>query len=249
MEIKIELTTKPQLPAGYSLYQYGDDFQTLGGARACASGGCPAVAVLPDEREAKPDTIFSEQWQYYVYAINLGMSLSAIIAVMGTGKALFNNTGFGEPGVDFANYLTRNHLEAGPPRLDKLRTFNLSTHALKDVGNGKLLLLTMDGNKLPPLKPGKSYPRNKEEVNPDDYLYMPYTHRWLFMDCTNVRWKVTETGKFLAYGPWANGLVRPWTGDNLMHTFFPLVSRFINYCPATEWNKVTGEFPSPFRQP
>lgn len=235
-----------KLPEGYSLYQYGDDFQCLGGARVCASGGCPAVMVLPDERTAGPDTEFTEQWQYYVYAINKGMSDSAIIAIMGIAKALFNRQGFGGS-EDLNNYISGKTGFAKNPKLDKLRTFALNTHALKPVGD-KLLLLTMDGNKNPPLKPGKSYPRSLSEVNPDDYLYLPKTHRHLFLDCTNVKWNPSPNGQFLAYGPWANGIVRDWIGDNNIHTFFPLVSIRENYCLPWEWNKVT-KFPSPFRQP
>lgn len=240
-------TRQAALPTGYSLYQYGDDFQCLGSARSCASGGCPAVMVLPDERTAAPDTIFTEQWQYYVYAINMGMNESAIIALMGDAKALFNNTGFGNPDKPVNNYISGKTGYAKDPRLDKLRTFALNTHALKRSGD-KLLLLTMDGTKNPPLKPGRSYPRSKAEINPDDYLYLPETHRYLFLDCTNVRWKPSTSGQFLAYGPFANGLVRPWIGDGKIHSFMPLVSTRLNYCPTNEWNLVTGEFPSPFRQ-
>lgn len=220
----------------------GDDYQVFGGPRECASGGCPAVVTLPDERTSRPDTEFEAQWQYYVYAINKGMSLNAIIALMGSGKALFN-TGKGIP--PRRNALTGNMGNGIWPRLDKLRTFGLNTHALKNLGNDTLQLLTMDGNNYPLLKAGKSYPRNLSQVNPDDYFYMPQTHRWLFLDCTNVKLKL---GGKLDYGPFAHGLIRDWIGDNTPHSFFPLVSKYTNICPAREWNLVTGEFPSPFRQ-
>ncbi len=235
------------LPAGYSLYQMGDDFQALGGARACAVGGCPAVVPLPDERTAGPDTIFTEQWQYYVYAINMGMTMSSIIALMGDGKALFNNTGFGNPDKPVNNYLT-GRMGDKDPRLDKLRSFCLNTHAFIPVGD-KLQLLTMNGSINPPLKPGRTYPSSVAEINPDDYLYLPQTHRWLFLDCSNVKWKKVDLeGNFLAYGPFDNGIQRAWIGDGKMHSFFPLVSTRINYCPAGDWNRVV-RFPSPFRQP
>ena len=241
----IELESKPieatPLPDGYSLYQYGDDFQVMGGARGCAYGGCPGVMPLPDERSAGPDTIFSKQWQFYVYAINLGMSLNAIIVLMGDSKALFNNTGFGGS-EQFNNYLTGNIGYPKDPRLDKLRTFGLNTHACKPVEGG-LQLLTMDGTKNPALKPGKTYPNSLQEINPEDYLYLPKTHRWLFLDCNNVKWKPDGS---LGYGPFANGILRDWLPDNRIHSFFPLVSTRINICPISDWNKVTS-FPSPFR--
>jgi len=229
------------LPSGYSLYQLGDDFQILGEARECASGGCPAIVVLQD----KPDTVFSKNWQLFLYAINIGMQIGSIISLMGDAKALMNTTeGNG------ANYITNGNLDKPDPNLDKLRGFALDTYAGKSDGVN-LRLLTMDGSQSPPMKTnpftGKPYPYpgNIGEVDTSHYLYHPSTHRYMFLDCKNVQWKLNP--KRLAYGPFDKGVIRSYIPDNEIHTFFPLVSRFGIIIPLKFANKVST-FPSPFRR-
>src|SRR3990172_624189 len=89
------------LPPGYFLAQIGEHQQ--------ASSGNPAVIVLYDA----PDTIFDQQWQYFVYAANKAMQLNSIIALMGDSKWGFNNGhGFGGD-EQLNNYLTN---DVGHPR-------------------------------------------------------------------------------------------------------------------------------------
>src|SRR5690242_21489944 len=98
LHIRIAVREQADLPVGYSLYQYGDDLQVYGMLRGCAYGsgdntsGCPAVQTLKNDY----DTEFTEQWQYFLYACNLGMSLGAIVSLMGDEKALMNKTGLRE---------------------------------------------------------------------------------------------------------------------------------------------------------
>jgi len=275
--IQVTITRKPGVitppPSSVQLYQY----RTVGEPRGCASLGCPAVQVLQDA----PDTILTRQWQYYLYAINLGMSMNAIIALMGDSKALLNNTGIGSD-PPRANYLTGNNLTQSPPRLDKLRTFSLNTHtgveayrltfALKNIvaavrglvarsnsfmqvrqsiasltTNNALIVKTMDGSNLPPLKPGATYPNSVAQINPDDYLIMPQTDHEVFLDCNNVR---TKPGGVYSIAPFANGLVRPWLDDE-PHSFFPLASKFSEIMsPLLNWIKISlgSPFPSAFRR-
>lgn len=225
----------PVLPI--PLFQYRSDVEVLGSVRDCASGGCPAVMVLNDQ----PDTVFDKQWQFFEYAINPGMSLNAIIALMGDQKALMNNTGFGDEGDPRANYLTGNNLSSPLPRLDKLRTFGWNTHT-GTVEGEYLVVKTFDGTKPPPLKSGRVYPETLADVKLDDYLITPQTNLEMFLDCSNVKWKA-DGGAW--YGPFANGAIRDWLGDGRIHSFFPLVSRYRVLSPLKNWKRVSV-FPSAF---
>lgn len=223
---------EPPITETIHLFQYGDDYQVFGEVRDCAVAGCPAVMVLQD----KPDTVFDQQWQYFLYAINKGMTLGAIAACLGDTKALTNAR------EDKANYISGMNLDKAPPNLDKLRTFALNTHAGRVEGN-MLRVTTLDGNNPPPLNPGWSYPRSLEEVDLRAYKYIPQNHRYLFLDCTNIK---SQSGGGYKIGPWANGLERAWIGDGRPHTFFPLVSRYPILTPLSHWRAVTS-FPSPFK--
>lgn len=229
------------LPPGYVLAQYGEDEQVLGGIRACASGGCPAVMVLNDA----PDTIFTKQWQYFVYAINPGMSLAAVVALMGDAKALFNNTGFGS-GTEFNNYLTGNINRGRDPRLDKLRTFARATHAVMDYDDTRYKVLTFDGNKPPPLVDGATYPNTLAEVRLDIYKYTPQRAPWMFMACNNIK---NKPGGLTSISPFANGAYYPWTvTPNEQFSFFPLVSWLPTVLsPKRNWNKVAS-VQNPYRR-
>jgi hypothetical protein len=239
--IKISLTTKSSsLPEGYSLYQCGEDIQVLGGVRGCASIGCPAVMLLQDA----PDTIFTDQWMYYLYAINIKMNIAAVQALAGCRKALMNPSGVGDP-CSRRNVLGGGDLDQPYPRLDKLRTFSRNTHACREFDADTLQILTMDGNKEPTLKPGRSYPRNTGEVNPDDYLYHPKTHPYLFLVCNNIR---TKPGNETSVFPFANGALYDWFPYNEPVSFFPLVSKFGTILSSKRnWNKVS-KYENPYRR-
>jgi hypothetical protein len=226
----------------------------------------------------RSDTEFTRDWQFAFYGWNKGMDLSALIATLSKSKALFNSGGLSDDSDPRANYLSGKNLSYRPPKMDKLRGFNLDTHTGTEVYSltvaiqslftalkrrsftflrrsiakftsaNALRLTTFDGNQPPPLNPGWSQPKTLEEVDIRAYAITPATHRWMFLDCKNVRWKAPAGApKFLGYGPWANGLVRDWLGDGKMHTFFPLVSKYEIITPLSWWKRVDS-FPSPFRQ-
>lgn len=224
------------------LYQHVDDIGRWGAVRGCAYTGCPAVMVLIDA----PDTILTKDWQLYLVAINFGMPLNNIVSLMGDQKALTN-----DKEGDKANFIMEENLDGELPRLDKLRTFALNTHAGWDDGVYQYTV-AMNGKEPPEMKinpnTGLPYPRpnHVSEIVPEHYKYLPHTHRHLFLDCNNVK---VKADKSIGYGPFDNGIERPWIGDKRMHTFFPFVSReTIIRTPLWRWKKLPlgSAFPSPF---
>lgn len=233
----IEEVMEEEIPP-VQLYQYREDVEALGELRGCAYTGCPAVMVLRGD----PDTILTEQWQYFIYAINKGMSINAIASLLGNQKAITN----APEGQHEKNYISGENMDGELPRLPKLLTFSRNVHACTEV-NGMLKVKTFDGNLPPPLKVGRSYPRSLAEVNPDDYLIMPKYHREMFLVCNNV--KATSGGSIVF--PFAHGITRDWIGDNNIYTFFPLVSWYKDILtPPSKWIKLptNSPFPSPYRR-
>lgn len=231
------------LPSGQAYFFHNEDINTDifdWEVRSCASQGCPAVMLLHDA----PDTIFDRQWQYYLAAINGGMSLNAIWSLLGHTKALTND----DPSEPLRNYLQGEDLDAAEcPRLDKLRTFSRNTHMAKQEPDGRWSLVTMDGNQPPAREPGLGYPARLEDARLEDYLYTPQSHPHLFLVCNNVRVKLgNQTSVF----PFDGGVVQSWTGNDDPYTFFPLVSRFKVYLNLLNWTQLdVGQVPpSPFRR-
>lgn len=231
-------------PLTYGFYMHREDKETTiydFSVRPCAAGGCPAVMLVRDQS----DTEFTKQWQYFLYAINKGMSLAAIMSLMGRAKALFNNGGLSEDDDPRQNWLTGKNLTYKPPKMDKLRTFSRNTHAGTDDGR-YLTLITFDGNRPPPLKPGKVYPQTLAQVNPDDYLYGPWNASHLFLKCNNIR---NKSGGQTSIFPFDNGIPRSWEPDREIYTYFPFVSNFKIVVPLTNWRKLApGERVSPYRR-
>lgn len=230
-------------------YQVVDDYGIWGRPRDCAYGGCPGVAVMIDD----PDTFFDLHWQMYLVAINQGMRLNNISGLMGSETALMNKTGVGN---NRKNYILHEDLNAPDnPRLDKLRSFCLNTHAGHDDGIN-VYLDHFDGNNLPPMAidplTGKEFsrPRTVEEIIPEHYLILPSMpkYRHLFLDCNTVKWKVDTST--LEYGWFTYGIQRDWIGDNLPHSFFPFVSEKKDVIVSLKKFKklpLGSAFPSPFR--
>lgn len=236
------------IPDGYFLAQLGDDYAIWGSPQERAFGGNPAVVpLILDDRN---DTFFTKDWQFYLVAINweiyITLGDSSILALMGGTKAFMNGTGIGDGRND---YITGKTDRIKDPATDKFRSMCLNTHLCKEVG-GMYVPLALDGNKPPPMKPGKPRPRTLEEIIPSDYLYHPKTHPWFFLDCNNVKWKPDT--RTLDYGPFDKGATRDWMTDGIQHTFFPFVtSRYPNTpTPKSWWRKLKdGEkIPSAFRR-
>lgn len=83
--------------------------------------------------------------------------------------------------------------------------------------NNVLNVWTFDSRQPPPLKPGRTYPRRVEEMDPDDYLYMPERDREKFL-IANIVNKAGEVVQF------PRGGLYPWTGDHTPYSFMPHIS-------------------------
>ena len=235
---KIQPTTLPA-PARPPLWMHQEDQQVFGSLRDCAlGGGCPAVFTLLEPNLKVPLT---RDWQYYIRAINPGMSPARVAAIFGYFRAFCNGTGLGDPDDPRANFLQNEDLLAPFPQFDKDRTCSRSVMT-GTVDGSFLLAQTFDGNIRPPLKPGRTYPAKLADVDLDDYLYAPRTHPWLFFSA-NI---VGERGQVV---PFPNGAVYAWTGDGAPRTFLPHVSRHQVRYPLSRLRKLTEAepVPSPYR--
>ena len=226
--VNVSVETAPSIPP---LWMQREDRDVFGSVRSCAS--CPAVFILKDDPHAAMD----EQWQYYLRAINHAMDLEDVYLLLDYRLAFANGTGFRKEGSPKADYFHRRDLDQKPPSLDKVRTCsrNIMTGvpqyslaqaiqtaivnwSLKELTTPQVLnVTTFDSRTPPPLKPGRSYPSRVEDVNPDDYLYLPQTHPWMFA-VANIVNKAGEVVQFPRGGLYA------WTGDHTPYSFLPLVS-------------------------
>jgi hypothetical protein len=235
--MKIDIVFKQNKP----LYQLQDDFAVFGEGRPCANGGCPAVVPFLDD---PPDVELDRNWQYYLIAINHGMTLSSISRLLHYTTAFTNRIGTGNKGDPRRNYVLGESLDAPKnPYTDKFRSCNLNTHIGWDDGTW-MYPLAMDGELPPPLKPNKKYPRSIQEITPSDYLITPWDNPEMFVVCNNVSWKVGP--KRLAYGPFAHGLKRSYRDDNI-YTFFPFVTTYKNVRTPLHWWKKVPAVQNPYR--
>jgi hypothetical protein len=223
---------------GLSLWQHKHDVE-LGGVRWVvdpdnldALNGAPEVFPMLDRPMA-----ITRQWQYYCRAINYGMSIQHVSALFGTSKAFTNGNGWNhnEPR---ANWLLVENLNSPLPKFSKVYTCGGSL--LTGVVSGTdLIVRVMDGTQEPPLKPGRTYPQNVEQIDPDDYAFMPRTHPWMFLVATNVK----GTGTVF---PFANGGIYPWRENGgRQYTFLPHVSNFEVRYPLFRLNRLPDGAPIP----
>jgi len=231
MILPISVTVSVETPARPPLWMIKEDVDLFGSVRPCAP--CPAVVVLKDD----PHAAIDEQWQYYLRAINYAMDLEDVYLLLDYRLAFANGTGFRKDGSPKADYFHRRDLDAKMPSLDKVRTcsrncitgaesYSLAQAIRTAVAdwslsglttNNVLKVTTFDSRMPPPLKPGKSYPGRVEDVHPDDYLYLPQTHPWMFA-VANIVNKAGEVVQFPRGGLYA------WTGDHTPYSFLPLIS-------------------------
>jgi hypothetical protein len=225
------MTTPDTTPTNsIPLWQHKDDEGALGEIRNCAP--CPAVFVL-QESVVK----VTKEWQFFIRAINPGMTIKQIVALFDPHKAFTNRA----TDDDRKNYLEGKHMDCEELTFDKVRTCALSV--LTGAVNGEMLnVVVMDGNKPPPLKPGRSQPQKVAEIKLDDYLYTPQTHRHLFFAANIVR----ADGKI---NPFPNGAVYSWTGDGKPYTWLPHVSRFSVQYPLSNLTQLPAgpSIPSPYQ--
>lgn len=209
-----------------------------GRLRSCAAEGCPAVFTL---LEPPLKVRLTRDWMFYIRAINNTMRLEHVSAIFGNTKAFTNHP----RAARFADYLLGEDLNQADNFFDKDRTCSRSVLTGRVEGN-YLVLSTFDGNKPPPLKPGRRYPQRVADIHIDDYLYNPRDHRWLFFAANNVKVKAGDTSSI---SPFDHGGIYDWTGDGRMYTWLPHVTRHTIYYPVSRLRKLRADepIPSPYR--
>jgi N-acetylmuramoyl-L-alanine amidase len=198
----------------------------------------PEVYTLDDR-----GMTITKQWQFFIYAINFHMDIKKISAVFGTRRAFTNKKGFPSNPNDppRADWFIGENLSAPNPEFDRTRTCARSVMTGTVVGD-KLRVKMLDGNLPPPLKEGRTYPETIKDVDPDDYLYMPWTHRYYFFAANTVDER-GETSPFPKGGKY-----KELIGDDRMYTWLPHVSKFPILYPLAKLEPVpAGEpIPSPY---
>lgn len=225
---------RPQRPQ--QLYMHAEDAAIFGVVRGNAP--CPAVFWLV-ENQMK----ITREWQYYLIAINRGMALQYVSHLLNNSVAYCNGHGFpADPGeAPYKNYILNEDLDAPDlPAFNKVFTHARACHVGTEVtaasGNKFLLVEAMDGTRPPLLKPGYRQPAKISEINPDAYVFTPWTHRHLFSISNNV----TDRGKLF---PFDNGARYSWMGDSWLYTFMPLVSKVPVLSPLNHWVKLPAGRP------
>lgn len=249
------------VPEGYSIYQLGEDPQLYGKIRDEAADGCPGIFLQDSVVWKAVDTWFTEQWQYYMYAANRGMLFNHVSNLMGTWKFMMNGTGIGDDGDPRRNFISDNPREevivSAPkdPRLDKYRMMIRNSYACKPYDTKYLQVWTQNGNVVPMMKSGKSYPRTIQDVvngkvTIDDYAYPPEYFLFAWHVCNNLRNNKGSVNN-TTISPFAHGLNYSWTpSPNEIYTFFPNVSVKSRILIERRFmNKVEGDtYPNPYRR-
>lgn len=101
-------------------YMQKEDRDVFGSIRTCAP--CPAIFVMKDDQHAK----MTQQWQYYLRAINYNMTLENVYLLLDWKLAFANRTGFRNPDSPKADFFHNRDLSFPDPSLDKVRTTSRS---------------------------------------------------------------------------------------------------------------------------
>ena len=164
---------------------------------------------------------FTQQWQYYLWAINYKMTPAEASTLMNDNKAFMNGTGINGTNPR-ANFLKDENITAALPYMNKC--YVCSNQQV--VMNGGIVA-TLDGTKPPLLKSGYSYPSSVSKINPAAYYYMPMTHPHLFTEAVIVYCD----GKQETFGAFPNAESYPYHPAPVV--WFPIVSdRSVVYPPA-----------------
>lgn len=210
------LTPRPVTPpVQYYMHKEDRESGLWGGSiRPCAP--CPAIFVMKDD----PHAAMSQQWQYYLRAINYNMTLANVYLLLDDHLAFANDKGFPSlenPG-DKQDWFFNRNLDPRlykPPHMDKVRTTSRSVLTGAEVlvgGVWHLKVKVFDSRSLPPLKPGYNYPRDISEVNPDAYAIMPRTHPEMFAvaNIVNREGEVVQFPRGATY-PWIDNGRTPYS--------------------------------------
>lgn len=218
-----------------NLWRHKDDRELYGdkwpSERDCAP--CPAVWPLGVNADHKVE--LTEQWQYYIRAINWGMMLRHVSALFGPKKAFTNRR---EDDLR-RDWLLRENLDRPNPEQDRVRSCSRSPLLFDGIK-----IATMDGTRPPLIKSGFSYPRNANEINPDAYFYHPRTHPGMFLVASIVR---LDGGSVCLNRPFPNGAIYDWTDDGMPYVFWPYVACRPIYYDKSFLVKLPGDIPpSPY---
>jgi hypothetical protein len=219
-------------------YQFKEDRDVLGSIRSCAP--CPAVMVMKDDPHAELPQQWQYYLRAINYNMTLGnvyLLLDDHLAFANhKGFPTLENPG------DRQDWFFNRNLGINPatgkpykpPTLDKVRTtsrsiltgveeFDYPTFTYDGVVRGLISRLlrrkepvlkvtVFDSRQNPPIKPGKSYPKDIREVDPSAYLYMPETHPEMFMvaNIVNRRGEVVQFPRGATY-PWIDGGATPYS--------------------------------------
>ena len=222
-EFQVEATLPPS-----EFWMHKDDLSIDGAPRTCAP--CPSVwPYLDDKVEV------TRQWQYFIRGINPGMTLQYVAVKFGPALAFCNRD---EEDIR-ADWLRERDLDRPNPDFDRVRTCSRSILS-GTVSGSELVVSMLDGNREPPLKPGRTYPQRVEDIQVDDYLYVPWTHRHLFFAAN----RITKEGTLV---PFPNGGLCPWMGDMRPYTWMPHVARREVRIPLLNLVRLPEEFvPNPY---
>ena len=171
----------------------------------------------------------TREWQYYLRAINPGMTPEKVCAVLGYRRAFTNQNGFGNVDDPRRNYILNEDLDANElPKFDKVRTCGM---AELEMISGVVTM--MDGTKPPPLKPGVSQPETLRDATLEKYLFTPRGNPSLFFACVS-------TGSDLNPNPFPQGVTYPWyKGGTTPVVFLPHVSPVKITYPPEAWTDNT----------
>lgn len=168
----------------------------------------------------------SKEWQLYLCAMNYGMELRYVSALLGNSKAFCNGTGFGDDD-ERQNWILQTNLDSRIlPAFSKCFTCGGATVEIVDG-----VVTMMDGSRNPELRSDLFYPLTRQQaLDPASYKYLPETHPHLFFACVNVNDDFTPT-------PFPNGALYSWYGTTPV-SFLPHVakSRMDYPVPSTALN-------------
>ncbi len=195
-----------------TFYRHKDDIELWGAEwnteRVCAP--CPSVHPLLPNSDHKVE--MTAQWQYYIRAINWGMTTWYVSALFGAKKAFTNR-----PVDDIrADWLLCKNLDRPNPDQDRVRSCSRSPIPVGTIIGDFCSIKMMTGTQPPPLKSGYNYPTRASNIDPDAYVYHPRTHPEMFLVATIT----SATGRTR---PFPNGAVYNWK-DSSPYVFWPYVS-------------------------
>ena len=196
----------PTLTPDLATHRVLSDAEAWNGAYLRLFYPAPAVWYLRDEQLP-----ITEQWQYYLAAINYGMQLQYVSALMDDTKAFCNGLGLGGS-IPRRDYIMRENMTAA--ELPKFSKSYVCTGAQVRLVNG--VVDAMDITQPPKVKTGRSLPTHISQVTPDIYEYLPQTHPHLFYAAVITSDKGNLT-------PFPNGAVYSWYGSQAV-TFMPIVT-------------------------